>query len=129
MARFISNMLAGLFLISVLPGKAHSEIGFIQLGHISKIDAKNHTVTLLVQKDEKNDEASVPPGGGGFSRGRFGRFGGPPGPDIAKKMQRTYETKVILKPETILKDRKGSLRLDELEAGDFVEIDGVMHGT
>src|SRR6266850_2905637 len=139
MTRFISNTLAGLLAVSALstaiaaqdtPGKADSEIGFIQLGHISRIDAKNHGVMLLTAKDQKDDQTSVPPRAGGFRRGgRFGRFGGPTPQDIARQMERTYETKVVLNSETILKDREGTLRFDDLEVGDFVEVHGVMHGN
>jgi hypothetical protein len=138
MSRLIGNILVGLVAVFVLstaitgkdtPGKAVPEIGFIQVGHISRIDAKNRTVMLLVQKDEKNDDASGPPRAGGFARGKFGRFGGLTPQDVAKKMERTFETKVALTSETILTDREGSLRFDELKVGDLVEVEGVMHGN
>src|SRR3954451_21602193 len=102
MMKFTLNTLAGILAVSVLatvvaakgtPGKADSGIGFIQLGHISRIDAKNHAVMLSVAKDEKNDQPSTPPRPGGFARGgKFGRFGLPTPDDIVKRMQRTYET-------------------------------------
>jgi Domain of unknown function (DUF5666) len=139
MTRFISNTVAGLVAVFVLsatiaakdtPSKADSQIGFIQLGYISRIDAKNHTVMLLTPKDQKDDQAGVPPHLGGFARiGRLGRFGGPSPQDIARQMQRTYETKVVVSSETILKDREGPLRFDDLNVGDFVEVEGVMHGN
>jgi hypothetical protein len=137
MTRLISNTLAGLVAVFVFsatvpakdtPGKADSQIGLIQLGHISRIDAKNHTVMLLTPKDQKDDQAGVPPHVGGFGRiGRLGRFGGPQ--DIARQLQRTYETKVVVSSETILKDREGPLRFDDLNVGDFVEVEGVIHGN
>jgi hypothetical protein len=138
MTRSSANTLAGLIAVFVLstaitgkdtPGKAVQEIGFIQLGHVSRIDAKNRTVMLLVQKDDKNAVASVPPRQGGFGRGRFGRFGGLTPQDAARQMERTFETKVVLTSETILKDREGTLHFDELKVGDFVEVEGVMHGN
>ena len=137
MTRLIENTLVGLVAVFVLstaiagkdtPGKAVPEIGFIQVGHISRIDAKNHIVMLYVQKDDKNDEASVPSRAGGFGR-RLGRFGGLTLQEIAKKMERTFETKVLLTSETILKDREDTLPFDELKVGDFVEVEGVMHGN
>jgi hypothetical protein len=137
MARLVSNTLAALFAVSVLstaitakdtPGKAGSQIIFIQVGHISRIDAKSHTVMLWVSKDDQNGQTAAPPPPGGFGRGgRFGRIGGPTPQDIAR--QRAYETKVVVKSETVLKDREGTLRFDDLKAGDFVEVEGVMHGN
>jgi hypothetical protein len=138
MTRLIENTLVGLVAVFVLStaitgkdttGKAVPEIGFIQVGHISRIDAKNHIVMLFVQKDDKNDGASVPSRAGGFGRGRLGRFGGLTPQEIAKKMERTFETKVVLTSETILKDQEDTLPFDELKVGDFVEVEGVMHGN
>jgi hypothetical protein len=137
MTRLIANALVGFATVFVLPiaimgkdtpGKTVQEIGFIQLGHISRIDAKSRSVMLMVQKDGKNDEASVPTRLAGFGRGRFGRFGGLT-PQVAKQLDRTFETKVVLTSETILKDREGTLHFDELTVGDFVEVEGVMHGN
>jgi Domain of unknown function (DUF5666) len=137
MTRLTWNMLAWFLTVSVLstpsaakdtPGKGNSGISFIQLGHISRIDAKNHSVMLSVIKDEKNDQAASPPRAGSFGRGgRFGRFGTPTAEDAARQMQRTYETKVIVNSETIFRDREGSLHFNDLKVGDFVEVEGVMH--
>jgi hypothetical protein len=137
--RLISSTLAGILAVSVFSivisakataGKADSAIGFIELGHISRIDAKKHTVILSVEKEEKNDPASVPPRVGGFGRGgRLGRFGAPTAEDIAKRMQRTYETKVVVNSETIFKEREATIHFADLQVGDFVEVQGVMHGN
>ena len=139
MTRLISNTLAGLVAVFVLsatmaakdtPGKTDSQIGFIQLGHISRIDGKNHTVMLSVTKDQKDDQTAAQPRAGGFGRaGRSGRFGLPTPQDIARRLERTYETKVVLNAETLLKDREGPLRFEDLMVGDFVEVKGVMHGN
>jgi hypothetical protein len=139
MTRPISSVLAGLAAVVVLsatiaakdtPGKTDSKIGFIQLGHISRIDAKNHAVMLLTSKDQKDDQGATPPRAGGFGRGgRFGRFGAPILQDIMRQMQHSYETKVVVSSETILKDREGPLHFDDLQVGDFIEVDGVMHGS
>src|SRR5262249_39627169 len=87
-------------------------------------------VMLSVPKDEKNEQGSPSPRVGGLGRGgRFGRFGRPTAEDAARQMQRTYETKVVVNSETIFKDREGSLRFDDLNVGDFVEVEGVMHGN
>ena len=139
MTRLISNTLAGIVAVFVIsgtiaakdtPSKTNSQIGFIQLGHISRIDAKNNTVMLLTPKDQKDDQAGVPPHVGGFGRiGRLGRFSDSTPQDIARQMQRTFETKVVVSSETILKDREGALRFDDLNVGDFVEVEGVMHGN
>ena len=139
MIRLISNTTAALVAIFVAsvtlvakdtPGKTASHIGFIQLGHISRIDAKNHAVMLLTPKDQNDDQSAVPPRVGAFGRGgRFGRFGGPTPQDIARQMQRTVETKVVVGSETVLKGPEGALRFEDLKVGDFVEVEGVMHGN
>jgi hypothetical protein len=139
MTRLISKTLAGLVAVFVLsatmaakdtPGKTDSQIGFIQVGHISRIAAKNHIVTLSVTKDQKDDPTAVPQRAGGIGRGgRSGRFGLPTPQDIARRLERTYETKIVLSPETLLKDREGPLRFEDLKVGDFVEVKGVMHGN
>jgi hypothetical protein len=105
-------------------GKAVSEIGYIQLGHISRIDAKSHILMLVEQKNDKTDQGAAPPRVGGFGRGRFGRFGGLPPWAGA----RGFETKVVLTPETILNGREGVITFDALKVGDFVEVKGVMRG-
>jgi hypothetical protein len=110
------------------PGKAVPEIGFIQLGHISRIDAKNHTLMLSEPTNDKSGQSSLPPRIGGFGRGRFGRFGGLPPWVGGNQISRTFETKVALSSETILKGREGTISFDELKVGDFVEVVGVMHG-
>lgn len=139
MLRSFSTALAGLVVVAVVstamkaedtPRKGDSGIGFIQVGHISRIDSKNHSLMLSAPRDQKEDQSSTVPRAGGFGRGaRFGRFGGITPPDIARQAQHTFETKVVLTPETIFKDREGTLRFDELKVGDFVEVDGVMHGN
>jgi hypothetical protein len=139
MLRSILTALAGLVVAAVAstamnaedtPRKGDSGIGFIQVGHISRIDTKNHSLMLSTPKDQKEDQSSTAPRVGGFGRGgRFGRFGGPTPPDIARQAQHTFETKVVLTSETIFKDREGTLRFDDLKVGDFVEVDGIMHGN
>ena len=135
MTKLILNTLVGLAAMFVFssavtakdtPGKAVPEIGFIQVGHISRIDSKNHTLMLLEPKNDKSEQSPSSPRIGGFGRGRFGRFGGLPPWGWGNQLDRTIETKVTLSSETVLKGREGTIRFDELKVGDFVEVAGVM---
>src|SRR5581483_6766328 len=92
----------------------------------------NHAVMLLVPKDKKDEQAAAQPPSrmGGFGRmGRMGRIGGTAAEQAARQLQRSVETKVLVSSGTVFKDRDGALRFEDLGVGDFVEVDGVMHGN
>ena len=140
MARCIQTLLVGLAAGLVFSAtiaakdtqkKADSDISFIQVGHISRIDAKNHAVMLLVPKDKKDEPEVAPPSRlGGLGRiGRMGRIGGPAAEQAARQLQRSVETKVLVNSGTVFKDSEGALRFEDLGVGDFIEVDGVMHGN
>jgi len=114
-----------------------AEIGFIELGHISRIDAKNHAVMIKEPKSGSDDGWSKCKQGTRdivARRGRRGRwvglvtFGGVGDPTGSKRPDKTFERKVVLSPETVLKDGATTISFEELKVGDFVQIKSVMHG-
>jgi hypothetical protein len=150
MHRFISRltltMLVGVALPFVfstamiakdVPGKTASEIGFIELGHISRIDTRNHAVMIREAKSGGDDGwPNYKPGTGdiGARRGRRGRWvglitrGGVGDPTGSRRPDKTFERKVVVSPQTVLKDREATISFEELKVGDFVQINSVMHG-
>jgi len=150
MDRFISrltlSMLVGVALPFVfstamiakdVPVKTAPEIGFIELGYISRIDAKNHAV--MIQEAKSGGDDGWPTykqctGDIGARRGRRGRWvglitpGGVGDPTGSRRPYKTSERKVVLSPETVLKDGEATISFEELEVGDFVQIKSVMHG-
>jgi hypothetical protein len=123
-----------------MPGKTASGIGFIELGHISRIGAKNHEVMITEPKSGAGDgwpdykqgtrETGARRGRRG-RRGRWGRFitaGGVGDPTGSRRPDNTFERKVVLSPETVLKDGEAAISFEELKVGDFVQIKSVMHG-
>jgi len=49
-------------------------------------------------------------------------------PTGSRRPYKTFERKVVLSPETVLKDGEATISFEELEVGDFVQIKSVMHG-
>ena len=150
MHRFISRltltMLVGVALSFVfstamiakdVPGKTAPEIGFIELGHISRIDAKNLAVMIEEAKPGGDDgwpNYKQSKGDIDARRGRRGRWVGLTHPDGvgdptgSRRSDKTFERKVVLSPETVLKDGEATISFEELKVGDFVQIKSVMRG-
>lgn len=146
MSRLTLSMLVGValpFVFSLamiakdVPGKTASEIGFIELGHISRIDAKNHEVMIKEPKSGGGDgwpNYKKGTGDVGARHGRRGRWvglitpGGVGDPTGSRRPDNTFESKVVLSPETVLKDGEATISFEELKVGDFVQIKSVMHG-
>jgi hypothetical protein len=119
-----------------MPGKT-AEIGFIELGHISRIDGKNHEVMIKEPKSGAGDgwpnykQGTGDIGAWSGRRGRWARLitpGGVGDPTGSRRPDNTFERKVVLSPETVLKDGEDTISFEELRVGDFVQIKSVMHG-
>jgi hypothetical protein len=144
MSRLTLSMLAGAalpFVFSMamtakdVPGKTAPEIGFIELGHISRIDPKNHAVMIKEPKSGGDDGwPNYKQGTGdiGARCGRRGRWvglitlGGVGDPTGSRRPDNTFERKVVLSPETVLKDGEATISFEELKVGDFVQIKSVI---
>jgi hypothetical protein len=145
MSRLTLRMVAGAalpFVFSMamnakdVPGKTAPVIGFIELGHISRIDAKSHAVMINEPKSGGDDSwphSRKGTGDIGARRGRRGRWvglitpGGVGDPTGSRRPDNTFERKVVLSPETVLKDGEATISFEELKVGDFVQIKSVMH--
>jgi hypothetical protein len=49
-------------------------------------------------------------------------------PTGTRRPDNAFERKVVLNPETVLKDGEATISFEELKVGDFVQIKSVMHG-
>jgi hypothetical protein len=109
-----------------------NKIGFIQVGRITKVDQKNHTITIR-STDASADQARGIPGegpefgrGGGFRHGGFGggRRGG--GNSGQRGSVSGVETNVLTTDTTVIKNDAGEvITLNALHVDDFVRINGV----
>jgi hypothetical protein len=104
-----------------------NKIGFIQVGRITKVDQKNHTITIRSVGASADQTREIPEQGPGFGReGGFGR-GGLGGRNPGQRgLANGIETKVLTTDSTVIKNDAGDVvTLNALHVDDFVRINGV----
>ena len=102
------------------------------MGRITKVDQKNHTITIRSVGASADQARELPEQGPGFGReGEFGRggFGGGRrggGNPAQRGPSSGIETKVLTTDTTVIKNDVGDvITLNALHVDDFVRINGV----